>query len=272
MNGTRNIADYYDLHSLDEDARLSPFSLEFLMTMRLIELYGRDAKTVCDLGGGTGVYAIPLAKSGKKVVLLDISKKEIEIAEQKARLAGVQLKTKHCDLFSDAFVNECTYDLVLCLGPLYHCSNIQDVGLALDRVTSIMHDDSMAIIAFLSKYSKFNDASKKYMLQEGDLMRLCDYYDSLLDDTVFSFQERSGLPISFVDPEQIKAFLTKKGLVVCDMMVSDIFGCVAPDISKQEVNRFLEVSHNLGKTKKCNAGNHILVVIKKTQNNERIFV
>ena len=263
MSDSSVISEYYDIHSLDEDARLSPLSMEYLMTLRLIELYGRKAKTVCDLGGGTGVYAIPLAKSGKKV-LLDISKKEIEIAEQKARLADVQLKAKHCDIFTDTFVNEHMFDLVLCLGPLYHCRNIHDVDMALNRIHSMMHHDGIAIIAFLSKYSKFNDASRKYMLQENDLRSLCNYYDNLLDDVVFSFQERSRLPISYVEPNLIKTFLTKKGLEVCDIVASDVFGCVAPNISNQEISRFLEVSHKLGKTCKFNDGNHILAVIKKS--------
>ncbi len=269
MSGTQNIADYYNLHSLEEDARLSPFSLEYLMTMRLIDLYCRDAKTVCDLGGGTGVYAIPLAKTGKKVLLLDISKKEIEIAEQKARWAGVQLKTHHCDCFSDALVNNCTYDLVLCLGPLYHCRNIQDVEMTLDKVASIMKDDDgTAIIAFLSKYSKFNDASRKKILQDNDLTCLCDYYESLMhNDTVFSFQKRSGgIPVSFVEPSLIKAFFVEKGFAVLDVVASDVFGSIESGISLSETNRFLNVAHELGRTIKLNDGNHVLMVVKKSIN------
>lgn len=236
--------------------------------MHLIELYGRNAKTVCDLGGGTGVYAIPLAKTGKKVLLLDISKKEIEIAEQKARREDVLLKAKLCDCFSDALVNKYTYDLVLCLGPLYHCRNIQDVEMALDRIASIMKDNGTAIIAFLSKHSKFNDASRKKILQDNDLRCLCDYYDSLMhNDNVFSFQKRSGgIPVSFVEPSLIKAFFVGKGFIVLDVVASDVFGSIECGISSSETNRFLNVAHELGRTIKLNDGNHVLMVVKKSIN------
>ena len=236
------------------------------MTMRFISLFASNAKTVCDLGGGTGIYAIPIAKSGKNVLLLDISKKEIEIAERKAKQAKVQLNTEQCDLFEESFNLEYKFDLVLCLGPLYHCRNIKDVDIVLDKVSSIMHhdSDSTAIVSFLSKYSKFNDAIRNAILNEDDIKSVCDYYSNLKkDNSAFSFQERLGLPICFIDPVLIKAFMMKKGFAVLDLVACDIFGRIGMEVSLTDTNKFLEMAHELGRCDKLNDGNHILMVIKK---------
>lgn len=234
------------------------------MTMRLISLFASNAKTVCDLGGGTGIYAIPMAESGKKVLLLDISKKEIEIAAKKAKQAKVQLSTEQCDLFTESFNLERKFDLVLCLGPLYHCRNIKDVETVLDEISSIMHHDSTAIIAFLSKYSKYNDVTGKTILHEDDINSVCDYYSNTpKDDSIFYYQDRSGLPISFIEPALIKDFLVEKGFAVLDIVACDIFGRIGSEVSLAYRNRLLEVVHELGRSIKLNDGNHILTVIKK---------
>lgn len=264
MIGTQNIANYYDLHSLEEDLRLSSLSMEYLMTMRIIELNAPNAKTVCDLGGGTGVYAIPMAESGKNVLLLDISKKEIEIAKQKAIQAKVQLKTEQCDLFDDTLNIVQKFDLVLCLGPLYHCRDIKDVEIVLDKISFIMHYDSIAIIAFISKYSKYNNASRSTILHEDEIKSVCDYYTNFKQEhSVFSFQDKLGLPVSFIEPKLIKDFLMEKGFAVLDLVVCDIFGHIGSEVSLADKNNFLEVAHEIGRLDKLNDGNHVLMVIKK---------
>lgn len=262
--------DYYDLHCQEEDLRITPQSVEYLMTMHLISLYASSVQTTCDLGGGTGVYAIPIAASGKNVLLLDISKKEIEIAERKAKQAKVQIDTEQCDLFDDSFNLESTFDLVLCLGPLYHCRNTKDVEIVLNRISSIMHDESIAIIAFLSKYSKYNDATRNAILHEDEIKSVCEYYSEQQVNSVFSFQDRSGLPVCFIEPAIIKSFVEEKGFAVSDLVACDIFGRIDSEISLTDTDMFLEVAHELGRCVKLNDGNHILMVIKKTNNDERV--
>ena len=49
---------------------------------------------ILDAGGGTGFYSIPLAAQGHEVVILDLSKNMLEMAESKAKRLGVASRVK----------------------------------------------------------------------------------------------------------------------------------------------------------------------------------
>ncbi|GAB3302361.1 methyltransferase domain-containing protein [Epidermidibacterium keratini] len=52
-------------------------------------LGGRDAVSILDLGGGTGVYAVPLARLGHRVDVLDQSPDALATLRRRAQSAGV---------------------------------------------------------------------------------------------------------------------------------------------------------------------------------------
>lgn len=57
----------------------------------LFRRFGIAGKRVLDLGCGTGNVAIPLAKKGYQVTALDLSPEMLDLAEHKAREAGVKI-------------------------------------------------------------------------------------------------------------------------------------------------------------------------------------
>ncbi len=262
---TKNVSEYYNLHCHEEDQRLSGNSMEYLMTFHLIEKYAPNAKTACDIGGATGVYAIPLALSGKDVCLCDISQKEIDLAIQKAVECGVKLQVKKCDVFTDDLFLGKTFDLILCLGPLYHCHNERDVREVLSKISLIMHSGSVAILAFLSKYAKLNKTSRKTQIDKDDMRNLINFHNFINESNsgLFIFREKPELPISYVVPEQISPFLKSLGFIVEDVVAADVFEKCAPTAEYSEIVRFTELAYQLGRSAKLNDGNHIIVVIKK---------
>lgn len=281
MDKAQNIAKYYNSHVLDEDQRLTSCSMEYLVTRYLIDLYASDAENVCDLGGGTGIYAVPLAQGGKHVTLVDLSSEEIKLAIEKAVQKGVHIDSLCCNILTNDFQIKNKFDLVLCLGPLYHCGDVVEVDKILDRIYSMLGEQSYVILSFLSKYSKFNDVARIYGLSKYrrnkvgefiseraelllDIRAVNDFYEEILQqDKTFYFFDKSGIPISYIEPSLIGAYLKDKGFDVLEVVSSDICDHIEPSTPKNEINRFIEVSRKLGAGGKINDGNHVLVVLKK---------
>jgi ubiquinone/menaquinone biosynthesis C-methylase UbiE len=89
----------------------------------LTRLQGRK---ILDIGGGTGLWALKLAKSGYEITLADISQKMLDTARQKAEKLNLGSKIKFiksgiCNL--SAFEPE-AFNLILAEGdPLSYCDN-----------------------------------------------------------------------------------------------------------------------------------------------------
>ena len=98
--------------------------LEFDTTMRYLKKYLPKKGLVLDAGSGPGRYSIELAKIGYDVVLLDLTKELLDIAQKEIKKARVNNKIKgfYEGSISDLSIFEDeSFDAVLCLGgPLGH--------------------------------------------------------------------------------------------------------------------------------------------------------
>ena len=70
------------------------------LALTLKALNQKPSKTILDIGCGSGVLAIPLAKQGHRVVGVDFSVPMIEIAQKKAKEAGVSIEFKVMDFLT----------------------------------------------------------------------------------------------------------------------------------------------------------------------------
>lgn len=88
---------------------------------RLVEATGRDALDVLDTGGGTGNFAVPVARLGHRVTVVDPSPNALFALERRADEAGVADRVRGVQgdilgLFD--VVDRAGYDAVLCHGVL----------------------------------------------------------------------------------------------------------------------------------------------------------
>ena len=87
------IEEYYDKRSSSYESTFDMlyFKLFDVITWKYIEPYvpvDPDA-LVLDAGGGTGRWAIRIARKGCKVILMDVSEKMLKIAAEKVKEEGL---------------------------------------------------------------------------------------------------------------------------------------------------------------------------------------
>lgn len=256
-----NIAQYYDSHAIAEDRRLSIDSVEYLMTYSTISNRLSSKSTILDMGGGTGVYSIPLAADGHRVTLVDISDVELTLAQQKSEEHGITIKI--CKEDATSYTDNCYYDGVLCLGPLYHCSSEAEIIHVVRSMLSHLSTGGYLFCSFVSIFAKFNRIINE-MNTCQDLLNLNKINNILTKrvskKSVFSFEEHHGIPISLVNPVLLRSFLNANGFKVEDLFALDIVKKFPEDQFSDDYYSFF---HRLGESDLITHGEHIMVILKK---------
>jgi SAM-dependent methyltransferase len=142
---------YYDQGR--ERTRLERTSrLEFLRTSELLERFLPAAPTtVLDIGGGAGAYALPLARAGHDVTLID----PVPLHVEQAREAGVQAAAIG-DARSLQF-DDHTFDVVLLLGPLYHLPDRDERLAALREAARVVRPSGLIVASVISRFASTLD-------------------------------------------------------------------------------------------------------------------
>ena len=118
--------------------------------LEIIKKYLPEKGLVLDAGGGLGRIAIPLAKLGLRVVLLDISKTAINFAKERAKEEGVLdridfVEGDVCDLpFPDNH-----FDLVLALRDVINFS--ADQKRAVEELIRVLKPNHCLIVSVTNK-------------------------------------------------------------------------------------------------------------------------
>jgi len=219
------LREFYDRYGEKEWERLGKTAygrLQFIIQWHFVMKYVSKEAKVLDAGGGPGRFAIELARSGAKVVLLDISPVQLAIAKEKLREAGEEIARRVelvegdvCDL---PFEDE-TFDLALALGgPLSYV--LEKAGEALQELRQVTRRGGHLIFTVMSNYGGARWAVKLKALQyfqdpEGyDLWGLVER--GLQADHVPS-ERRSCHRCNFYTSKELQELLTSSGLEVLEM-------------------------------------------------------
>jgi len=263
----QTISEYYNGVVEKEDSRLSECSAEFGLTWALIQKHLKKIKgnRILDLGGGTGVYAIPLAEQGRDVLLVDISECEIKYAKHKAREKNVEMSVGVQDarVFEESLRGE--FDLVLCLGPLYHASSLQEIKVIISNLLEYVKENGKIIMAFLSKDSKICDFIKKFDKKEKQDIKkvMTHFYEHTDEEKVIFFEKRGELPVSFVNISKIDTLFADLNVQIDEIVCVDYINDIPTEMSEKEIDFFLE----LGKGIYLKNGSHILVTAERGKQN-----
>lgn len=144
----RRVREFYG-SEIDEGWRLAGAHggglLEFERTQELVRDRVPSGSRVLDVGGATGVHAIPLARDGYEVVLVD------PVPEQVARAAAAGGFVAEVGDARSLDEPDASYDAALLLGPLYHLHTRADRLLALAEARRVVRPGGWVFAAAVSR-------------------------------------------------------------------------------------------------------------------------
>lgn len=155
------IERWYD-EKYDEWNRLERHRIEFDITKRYLDEYiqGKNLK-IFDIGGGPGRYSMYLAEKGHKVSLLDLSKRNIEVAREKCTERGITLEDYiHGNALNLDKYDEQMYDVIMMMGPLYHLVSEYDRRVAVEGALKLLKKNGIIVVSFISNYAPIQDYLK----------------------------------------------------------------------------------------------------------------
>lgn len=162
---------------------------------------------VLDAGGGTGRWAIRIAKKGNHVVLMDISRGMLKIARKRAKQCGVseRITLKHGNIGKIDYPDD-TFDLILCEHALFL---IEDVNTVIEALVRVLKKGSPLIISAQNTYVTGFMYMKENKLDEAK---------EVLLSNVFTFHKTASsneqIQAQLFTPKQFVDLLNSNGLKV----------------------------------------------------------
>ncbi|MBF9129610.1 class I SAM-dependent methyltransferase [Plantactinospora sp. S1510] len=163
MTSPIDILDYYRRGG--EHARLTGGvgRLEYLRTLDVLTRTLPPAPAVVlDVGGGTGVYAEPLAAAGYRMHLLDL------LPEHAAAAAGRAGVTALAGDARSLPVPDGRFDAVLLLGPLYHLLDRAERVTAWREAARAVRPGGLVVAATISRYASLFDGFVKGLFDDPE--------------------------------------------------------------------------------------------------------
>ena len=159
----------------DESQRLTNQwgELERLRTESLLGLHLPPPPAVLfDIGGAAGVYAVPLAKQGYHVHLIDPVELHLQQASAYAAQSGVSLASVTKGDARELDVPAGSADAVLLLGPLYHLPERPDRLQALREAHRILSPGGVLLAAAISRFASLIDGLGQGWFRDAEFRKI----------------------------------------------------------------------------------------------------
>ncbi|ERI93365.1 putative phage head-tail adaptor [Clostridiales bacterium oral taxon 876 str. F0540] len=151
--------------SFNEDERLSRSksnSIEFLTTTYFIDKYLKKGMKILDIGAGTGAYSLYYANKGYAVTAIDFVKRNVDTMKSKALRENIKVDIYQGNALDMSNLPDNTFDIVLCLGPLYHLDNDAEKLRCIEETKRVCKKNGKIFYAYLSNDMVFVTESILY--------------------------------------------------------------------------------------------------------------
>jgi ubiquinone/menaquinone biosynthesis C-methylase UbiE len=206
--------------------------LEYLRTRELLARYLPPAPaTVLDVGGGAGVYALPLAREGYSLHLIDPVPPHVEQAREASALQrDAPLTSAEVGDARQLLCNDDSVDAVLLLGPLYHLTSRDDRLQALWEANRVLRSGGMVAAAAISRFASTYDGLLRGFLEDPK-------FEEIVERDVREGQHRnpSGRPEWFTSayfhlPDELRDEVIEAGFKVEALVGIEGPAWVLPDL------------------------------------------
>ena len=144
IDSYKRLNEYYN--KFNEGLRLTRRHgiVELSVTLHYIKKYSNINKKIIDVGCGVGRYSDELTKQGFDVTSVEVTQSNISKAKNFfPDLKIIKADARNLKIFSDK-----SFDMVLLLGPIYHCSSYDDRLKIISEAKRILRDDGLIFIAY----------------------------------------------------------------------------------------------------------------------------
>ena len=142
--------------------------LEYVRTLELLDRHlPQPPGRVLDVGGGTGIYAVPLVERGFEVHVIEPVERHVEQVAEIARRQNLHGLTSELGDARDLSGVSEGADAVLLLGPLYHLTEASDRVNALAEARRIVRPGGVVIAVGISRFASLMDGLKRKSLHDA---------------------------------------------------------------------------------------------------------
>lgn len=257
----KEIQKFYNTECNESERLMSQSGqIEYITTMKYLEMYCKKGMSVLDACAGGGIYSFPLAEIGCTVYAGDLM--EINVAHIKS--VNAENDKLHYIYQGDVLDLSCfhdqSFDVVLNLGSYYHLCDETDRRKSLFETLRVLKNDGIYMISYINRCANYMAHFKE----------LKDNFSFLINYMHSGCIENSKLFYSST-PEMVEEDLKKHGMKILHHIAVDgpvfIYRDIVEHMNEKDFDAFMDMHLELC-DKKSNLGysEHGLIVAQKRTN------
>jgi len=171
-------------------------------------LLPRERSRILDIGGGTGIWALKLARAGHDVVCADISHQMVDQARARVEEAGLagRVTCLHSDLQDLKEFADREFGAVWAQGdPL---SYVEDPGEALKQVARVLRPGGLFVASVDNRFAGIG-----HFLERKDIAGLEQFLKTGQDEWLAERPDER-FPVTFFTPDGLETLLRRRGFEV----------------------------------------------------------
>lgn len=232
-----NIIEKFYKESCIEDERLTKdkmHKIEFITTTNYIEKYLKPGDRILEIGAGTGAYSLYYANKGYKIEAVELSKSNIEVFKSKVT-KDLDIKIIQGNAVDLSVYKDNTFDITLCLGPLYHLFKEEETKSAIKEAIRVTKPGGKIYLAFIL----FDLTMLTWGFKEKNIYE--NYGENKQVSENFKPNNAEELIFNMRYFEDIKKLIESFNLKTINYVATDGIGRVIKD----EINEMSEEEYNL---------------------------
>ena len=260
-----NVLTHYQDYTLKagEDNRATSSrsaGLEFHFTKKILEPYISKNTRILEIGCATGYYGFHFSNKCKEYLGIDLFPQHIEIFKRKIKESGItNLFCQVGDATNLTGIEDNSFDVVLCLGPMYHLpAELRELVFA--ECKRVCKPGGLIAFAYINKIGAYfaaclhDDMRNIYPNQKANTMVLKQ-----------GVSDEENSPFFFSTPEEMEATASRHGLVKIRSAGVDFFNLTAfaDKMDDEKFELYMELLDVATKHESCTGmSEHALLICK----------
>lgn len=140
--------------------------IEFITTVRAFDETFPDNAKILDCASGAGIYSFYYAEKGYDVTACDITPRHIKIINQELKNKPYDMKTFVNDAVDLSMFDDEIFDIVLCMGPIYHLTDKFLREKCLSECIRVLKIGGLLAVSYINRFYIFPcvaASDKKYL-------------------------------------------------------------------------------------------------------------